>query len=49
VARLERIFTYNRDDNLATWAVVSWLLDQDQRLDSGSPEASAGAPAWPMR
>ncbi len=26
---LERIFTYNRDDNLATWAVARWLLDQD--------------------
>jgi uncharacterized protein len=26
--RLQRIFTYNRDDNLATWAVVRWLLDQ---------------------
>ncbi|MEB3185066.1 MAG: TM0106 family RecB-like putative nuclease [Cyanobacteriota bacterium] len=25
---LERIFTYNRDDNLATWAVVRWLLNQ---------------------
>ncbi|MFM7635112.1 MAG: TM0106 family RecB-like putative nuclease [Cyanobacteriota bacterium] len=25
---LERIFTYNRDDNLATWAVSRWLLDQ---------------------
>jgi predicted RecB family nuclease len=25
---LERIFTYNRDDNLATWAVARWLLDQ---------------------
>lgn len=28
-ARLRRIFTYNRDDNLATWAVVCWLLDQE--------------------
>jgi uncharacterized protein len=26
--RLRRIFTYNQDDNLATWAVVCWLLDQ---------------------
>ncbi|MEB3307468.1 MAG: TM0106 family RecB-like putative nuclease [Cyanobacteriota bacterium] len=25
---LSRIFQYNRDDNLATWAVVRWLLDQ---------------------
>lgn len=24
---LRRIFRYNRDDNLATWAVVSWLLN----------------------
>jgi uncharacterized protein len=30
-ARLQRIFTYNRDDNLATWAVVSWLLGGEQR------------------
>jgi predicted RecB family nuclease len=29
VVRLRRIFEYNRDDNLATWAVVRWLLDQD--------------------
>ena len=28
-ARLRRIFRYNRDDNLATWAVVRWLLDQE--------------------
>ena len=27
-ARLQRIFTYNRDDNLATWTVARWLLDQ---------------------
>ena len=31
---LQRIFTYNRDDNLATWAVVCWLLDQGL-LDQG--------------
>ena len=30
-ARLQRIFTYNRDDNLDTWAVVSWLLGGEQR------------------
>jgi uncharacterized protein len=30
-ARLERIFLYNRDDNLATWAVLSWLLEGDKR------------------
>ena len=28
--RLRRIFTYNRDDNLATWAVASWLLEQER-------------------
>ncbi len=32
VARLRRIFTYNRDDNLATWAVVAWLLEQEKLL-----------------
>ena len=26
---LERIFRYNRDDGLATWAVASWMLDQE--------------------
>jgi uncharacterized protein len=29
-ARLQRIFSYNRDDNLATWAVLSWLLRGEQ-------------------
>ena len=27
---LTRLFRYNQDDNLATWAVARWLLDQDQ-------------------
>ncbi|QPN60745.1 TM0106 family RecB-like putative nuclease [Synechococcus sp. CBW1002] len=27
--RLQRIFQYNRDDSLATWAVARWLLDRD--------------------
>ncbi len=27
--QLRRIFTYNRDDCLATWAVAAWLLQQD--------------------
>ncbi|MCP9809453.1 TM0106 family RecB-like putative nuclease [Cyanobium sp. HWJ4-Hawea] len=27
--QLERIFRYNRDDSLATWVVVRWLLDKD--------------------
>jgi uncharacterized protein len=26
---LRRIFRYNRDDALATWAVAHWLLQQD--------------------
>lgn len=30
VAALQRIFRYNRDDCLATWAVARWLLDQDR-------------------
>ena len=29
VRKLQRIFRYNQDDSLATWAVVRWLLDQD--------------------
>jgi uncharacterized protein len=29
---LQRLFSYNQDDNLATWAVARWLLDQDQNL-----------------
>ena len=29
--QLRRIFTYNRDDCLATWAVAAWLLEQDER------------------
>ena len=28
---LRWIFTYNEDDGLATWAVASWLLAEDQR------------------
>ena len=31
-ARLARIFSYNHDDNLATWAVVAWLLEQDREV-----------------
>ena len=26
---LRRIFRYNHDDALATWAVAHWLLSQD--------------------
>jgi len=29
--QLRRIFTYNRDDCRATWAVAAWLLEQDER------------------
>jgi uncharacterized protein len=28
---LERIFRYNRDDGLATWAVASWMLEHEQQ------------------
>jgi uncharacterized protein len=30
--KLQRIFRYNQDDSLATWAVARWLLDQDEAL-----------------
>jgi uncharacterized protein len=40
--RLGRIFQYNHDDSLATWAVAGWLLDQDAAV--GDP---AGAPPAP--
>lgn len=30
--KLGRILRYNQDDSLATWAVVRWLLDQDDAL-----------------
>jgi uncharacterized protein len=33
--KLQRIFRYNQDDSLATWAVVRWLLDQDAALPPG--------------
>ena len=47
-ASLQRIFQYNCDDSLATWAVVRWLLDQPLSglLDQpGSESSSHGAPA----
>ncbi|MFM7677133.1 MAG: TM0106 family RecB-like putative nuclease, partial [Synechococcus sp.] len=31
--QLQRIFRYNRDDNLATWAVAHWLLQQDAQRE----------------
>jgi uncharacterized protein len=39
--RLARIFQYNLDDSLATWAVACWLLDQD------AAAGDAGVPAPP--
>jgi predicted RecB family nuclease len=33
VQTLRWIFEYNCDDNLATWAVAQWLLQQDSLLD----------------
>ena len=27
---IDKIFTYNKDDCLATWAVAKWLLEQDK-------------------
>ncbi|MEB3322917.1 MAG: TM0106 family RecB-like putative nuclease [Synechococcaceae cyanobacterium] len=35
--RLRRIFRYNHDDALATWAVARWLLEQDRDQDAGAP------------
>jgi len=32
VQALRWIFAYNRDDGLATWAVASWLLAQEDTL-----------------
>ena len=34
VQALRWIFTYNRDDGLATWAVAAWMLAQDRSLQS---------------
>ncbi len=31
---LQRLFSYNQDDCLATWEVTKWLLEQDKRLTS---------------
>jgi uncharacterized protein len=36
---LDRIFCYNRDDNLATWAVAHWLWRQDSKR-VGEPGSS---------
>lgn len=37
--RLQRIFTYNRDDCLATWVVARWLLDRDDALEATGGES----------
>lgn len=34
VQALRWIFTYNRDDGMATWAVAAWMLAQDRSLQS---------------
>jgi uncharacterized protein len=35
---LERIFRYNRDDGLATWAVAAWLLERDREPAPPEPQ-----------
>jgi len=42
--RLVRIFRYNHDDSLATWAVACWMLDQDACLGDSvdTPPAPTG-------
>ena len=43
----ERIFRYNRDDALATWAVARWMLDQGAGPEDGpqnGPEDDPGEP-----
>ncbi len=40
--KLQRIFRYNQDDSLATWAVVRWLLDQDALPAPPPPPAPTG-------
>jgi predicted RecB family nuclease len=44
---LQRIFRYNRDDALATWAVAHWLLtaaDQPMRQPTDQPTDPSAAP-----
>lgn len=40
--KLQRIFRYNQDDSLATWAVVRWLLDQDALVSPAPPAPTGG-------
>ena len=39
---LARIFRYNRDDGLATWAVARWLLEQDSASSIGTATGPPG-------
>jgi uncharacterized protein len=41
---LERIFRYNRDDALATWAVVRWMLDQEAAPGDAPGDAQGEPP-----
>ena len=40
---LDRIFRYNRDDCLATWAVAEWLLKRDGAPDQEEPAETGGS------
>jgi uncharacterized protein len=42
--RLQRIFRYNLDDSLATWAVAHWLLDQPAALEEPPSPPSPPSP-----
>ena len=42
--QLGRIFTYNRDDCLATWWVAWWLLEREGRDHSGEDSPRGGIP-----
>jgi uncharacterized protein len=42
--RLQRIFRYNLDDSLATWAVARWLLDQPADAEAAPPPLPATPP-----
>ena len=41
---LARIFRYNRDDSLATWAVAYWLLEQSALSNAGVAKAPRAEP-----
>jgi uncharacterized protein len=42
---LERIFRYNRDDSLATWAVARWLLEAPDPALNGLADAPTPGPS----